>query len=99
MSCISEDQGEAIINAWIFSQLYFFKGPKPEHLKKSNDQCQPDLNIQVESVVEVSTPEEMGEAQADVEGTELFVAQRKQSEDVHNVLVPPEHDAHYKRQF
>lgn len=57
----------------------------------------PHLYIQVKSVVEVSTPEEMGEAQADVKGTKLFVTQRKQSEDVHKVLVPPENDLQYKR--
>lgn len=59
--------------------------------------CRSDLHIQVESVVEVSTPEEMGEAQADVKGTKLFFTQREQSEDVHKVLVPPEYDMHYKK--
>lgn len=41
----------------------------------------------------------MGEAQADVEGTELFVAQREKSEDVHKVLVPPERDVHCERRL
>lgn len=49
------------------------------------------LYVQVQSVVEVSTPEEVSEAQADVKGAKLFVAQRKQSEDVNEVLVPPKH--------
>lgn len=66
--------------------------------KKINYACKSDLYIQVESVVEISTPEEMGEAQADVKGTELFLTQREQSEDVYKVLVPPECDVHYKRQ-
>ena len=48
-----------------------------------------DLHVQVQSVVEVAAPEEMGEAQADVEGVELFVSQREQPENVHKVLVPP----------
>lgn len=54
------------------------------------DDFQPHLHIQVQSVVQVSTPEEVREAQADVKGAQLFVAQRKQSEDVNKVLVPPE---------
>ena len=58
-----------------------------------------DLNVQVESIIEVSAPEEVGEAKADVKGTELFLTQREQSEDVHKVLVPPEHDVHYNRQL
>lgn len=67
--------------------------------KERNSNCWSDLHIQVESVVEVSTPEEMSEAQADVKRTELFFTQREQSEDVHKVLIPPEHDIHYKRQL
>lgn len=49
-----------------------------------------NLYIQVQSVVEVSTPEEMCEAQADVKGTELPLTQGQQSEDVRTVLVPPD---------
>lgn len=48
-----------------------------------------DLNIQVKPVVEVSAPEEVGEAQADIKAMKRFVTQRKKSEDVHKVLVPP----------
>lgn len=48
------------------------------------------LYVQVEPVVEVSTPEEMSETQADVKRSKLFVTQRKQSEDIHKILVPPE---------
>lgn len=48
-----------------------------------------DLHIQVQAVVEVSAPEEVSEAKANVKGTKLLVTQRKQSEDVDNVLVPP----------
>lgn len=47
-----------------------------------------DLHVEVEPVVEVSTPEEMGEAQAEVKRAVLFT-QAKQPEDVHTVLVPP----------
>lgn len=38
----------------------------------------------------------MSEAQADVKGAKLFVAQRKQSEDVNKVLVPPKYHIHEK---
>ena len=58
-----------------------------------------DLYVQVQPVVEVSTPEEVREAQADVKGAKLFVAQRKQSEDVNKVLVPPEYHIYDKTQL
>lgn len=65
----------------------------------NNKEIKTDLYVQVESVVEVSTPEEMGEVQAEVKGPELFVPQREQPENVHKVLVPPEQDTHHKRQL
>lgn len=49
-----------------------------------------DLYIQVQSVVEISTPEKVSKAQADVKDTEMFFTQRKQSKDVDKVLVSPE---------
>lgn len=54
--------------------------------------CWANLYVQVESVVEISTPEEMGEAHADVKGAVLFT-QAEQSEDVHKVLIPPKRHA------
>lgn len=36
----------------------------------------------------------MGEAQADVKGA-VFITKAEQSEDVHKVLVPPEHNVSY----
>lgn len=47
------------------------------------------LHVQVQPVVEVSAPEEVSEAQADVEGTQLLVPQRQETQDVLVVLVPP----------
>lgn len=63
---------------------------KSQSLETINNAAGSDLYIQVESVVEISTPEKMGEAQADVKGT-VFVTQTEQPEDVQEVLVPPEH--------
>lgn len=40
----------------------------------------------------------MGEAQADVKGT-VFIAKAEQSEDVHKVLVPPEHNVSYVKNY
>lgn len=62
---------------------------KSQSLETINNDGGSYLYVQVESVVEISTPEEMGEAQADVEGT-VFVTQTEQPEDVQEVLVPPE---------
>lgn len=53
--------------------------------------CWANLYFQIKSVVEISTPEEMGEAQADVKGA-VFFTQAEQSEDVHEVLIPPKYD-------
>lgn len=47
------------------------------------------LYVHVQPVVEVSQPEEVREAQRDVEGAQLLVSQREQAEDVQVVLVPP----------
>lgn len=49
-----------------------------------------DLDVKVEPVVEVSTPEEVGEAQAEVKRAVLFT-QTEQPENVHKILVPPGH--------
>lgn len=49
-----------------------------------------DLHVQVKPVVEVSTPEKMAEAQADVKRA-VLLAQTEQPEDVNKVLVPPGH--------
>lgn len=40
----------------------------------------------------------MGEAQADVKGT-VFITKAEQSEDVHKVLVPPEHNVSYVNNY
>lgn len=58
--------------------------------------CWANLYIQIESVVEISTPEEMGEAQADVKGA-VFVTQAEQSEDVHKALIPPKYHMSSKK--
>lgn len=52
--------------------------------------CWANLHVQIESVVEISTPKEVGEAQADVKGA-VFLTQAEQSEDVQKVLIPPKH--------
>lgn len=52
--------------------------------------CWANLYVQIESVVEISTPKEVGEAQADVKGA-VFLTQAEQSEDVQKVLIPPKH--------
>lgn len=62
----------------------FLNGPFLFFLRLSDA----DLHVEVEPVVEVSTPEEMGEAQAEVKRAVLFT-QTEQPEDVHKVLVPP----------
>lgn len=47
------------------------------------------LDVHVQAVVEVPEPEEVSEAQRDVESAELPVAQGEQPQDVQVVLVPP----------
>lgn len=49
-----------------------------------------DLHVQVKPVVEVSTPEKMAEAQANVKCA-VLLTQTEQPEDVNKVLVPPGH--------
>lgn len=47
------------------------------------------LHVHVQAVVEVPKPEEVGEAQGEVEGTEPLVAQDQGAQDVAVVLVTP----------
>lgn len=64
------------------------------HFVLSTSTCRANLYVQIESVVEISTPKEVGEAQADVKGA-VFLAQAEQSEDVQKVLIPPKHHPLY----
>lgn len=45
------------------------------------------LNVHVQPVVEIAEPEQMRESQRDVEGVQLFIAQRQLTQDVQIVLV------------
>ena len=47
------------------------------------------LHVHVQAVVEVPKPEEVGEAQGEVEGPEPLVAQDQGTQDVAVVLVTP----------
>lgn len=47
------------------------------------------LHVHVQAVVEVPEPEEVGEAQGEVEGAEPLVAQNQGAQDVTVVLVTP----------
>lgn len=47
------------------------------------------LNVHVQTVVEIAEPEQMRESQRDVEGVQLFIAQRQLTQDVQIVLVAP----------
>lgn len=46
------------------------------------------LYVHVQPVVQIAEPEEMRESQRDVEGVQLFIAQRQLTQDVQIVLVP-----------
>lgn len=46
------------------------------------------LYVHVQTVVEIAEPEEVRESQRDVEGVQLFIAQRQLTQDVQVVLVP-----------
>lgn len=48
-----------------------------------------DQHIQVQAVVEVSTPKEMIKSKADVKRAQLFFSKRQKLEDVLKVVVPP----------
>lgn len=45
------------------------------------------LNVHVQAVVEIAEPEQMRESQRDVEGVQLFIAQRQLTQDIQIVLV------------
>lgn len=47
------------------------------------------LYVHVQSVVEITEPEEMCEPQRNVKGVQLFVSQRELTQDVQIVLIPP----------